>query len=230
MWGLSVLSSLIVLAGGVVHNDTVITGTVTKIIRLLLVSKRVAVRTAASWAWRAYVWSILRHFEDLDVEASQERIEVVRRIFDFLDKGVGVGVVCSLLVGSAGREDRDLRIELGLATLVEMGKRRANATEALQILDRLLQTESYVEPEGPMPGWELNKLLPLPLFDGQLAESDTKALLVLIKDQATLEVDWIPEITPLRVEECNERLDALYDVWHAAIKGHGIDEKGHAMV
>ncbi|KAG8785243.1 hypothetical protein FRC16_001982 [Serendipita sp. 398] len=110
-----------------------------------------------------------------------------------------------------------------------MGKRRANATEALQILDRLLQTESYVEPEGPMPGWELNKLLPLPLFDGQLAESDTKALLVLIKDQATLEVDWIPEITPLRVEECNERLDALYDVWHAAIKGHGIDEKGHAM-
>ncbi|KAG8830212.1 hypothetical protein FRC17_005196 [Serendipita sp. 399] len=229
MWGLTVLSSLIVLAGRVVHDDAVITGTVTKIIRLLLVSKRVAVRTAASWAWRAYVWSILRHFEDLDMDAHQKRAELIRRVFDFLDKGVGVGIVCSLLVGSAGREDRDLRIELSLATLAEMAKRRANTAEAIQILDRLLQTESFVEPEGPVPGWELNKLLPLPLFDGQLAESDTKALLVLIKDQSTLEVDWVREVTALRTEECSERLDALYDIWLASIKGHGVDDRGHAM-
>lgn len=135
--------------------------------------------------------------------------------------------MCALLVGSAGREDRDLRIDLSLTALSEMTNRRANVDEVLHVLSRLLETEKYASPEGPALGWDLNKLLPMPLFDGQLADADPKQVLVLIKQQASLDENWAEEITPLRKEECDSRLSKLYEIWHGAVRSQGIDERGH---
>lgn len=227
MWGLMVLSSLIVLSQGAFHNSKLLTGTITRIARILLASKRVAIRTAASWCWRSYLWSVMRQFDEMDVEQHDDKVELIQRVFEFLDKGVGTGLVCALLVGSAGREDRDLRIDLSLTALSEMTNRRANVDEVLHVLSRLLETEKYASPEGPALGWDLNKLLPMPLFDGQLADADPKQVLVLIKQQASLDENWAEEITPLRKEECDSRLSKLYEIWHGAVRSQGIDERGH---
>jgi hypothetical protein len=226
MWALSVLSSLIVLADGAIFKNETLTFTIIKLIRLLLASKRVGVRTAASWTWRAFCWSVMREFNELDMDRQEERSGLVKRTFDFLDKGVGVGIICALLIGSAGREDRELRLDLAIETLSEMSRRRTNTSESMAVLGRLLSTEEYEEPKGPVPGWDLNKFLPSVLFDGQLAEADAKALLLLIKQQAGLEANWADEITPLTPQECQDRLDTLFDVWLGGIKGHGLDDRG----
>ncbi|PVG04283.1 hypothetical protein CPB86DRAFT_778551 [Serendipita vermifera] len=226
MWALSVLSSLIVLADGVIFKNETLTFTIIKLIRLLLASKRVGVRTAASWTWRSFCWSIMREFNEIDADKPEERASLVKRTFDFLDKGVGVGIICALLVGSAGREDRDLRLDLAVETMSEMSRRRTNTSESMAVLSRLLATEEYEEPEGPVPGWDLNKFLPSVLFDGQLAEADAKTLLVLIKQQTSLEANWTEELSPLTPQECQDRLDSLFDVWIGGVKGHGLDDRG----
>ena len=230
MWGLMVLSSLMVLSQGSFHNSRLLTGSITRIARILLSSKRVAIRTTASWCWRAYMWSVMRQFDEMEVEQHDDKVELVQRVFEFLDKGVGTGLVCALLVGSAGRDDRDLRVDLSLAALTEMTSRRANVDEALHVLSRLLETEKYAKPEGPVLGWDLNKLLPMPLFDGQLADADTKFVHVLIKQQASLDENWPEDITPLKKEECASRLEKVYEVWNGAIRSQGIDERGHPFV
>lgn len=232
MWSLSVLSSIIVLARSSLLNNKAMCNAIVKIIRLLLVSKRVVIRTAASWGWRALAWSIMKEFEEIDdnEEDRERRSCLVQRAFDFLDKGVGVGLTCALLVGSMGREDRELRVSLSIQAIMEMSRKRVTTPDALHVLQRMLTSDKDSEPEGPTPGWDLNKLLPTPLFDGQLADADLKSVHNLTKQQATLETHWIDEIPSLTRSECQSNLEDLFDVWQTAVKSFGIDEKGFQTV
>lgn len=282
MWALTVLSAIIVLTDGCLFRPTrkpnaksgskslLIAGTgdnsapattAAKVIRILLDNKRIAIRTAASWAWRAFTWTILREFERMDEEDEtstpeddsdgekedgedeqytkhqKKRVQLVRRTFDYMDKGVGVGVICALLVGSAGREDRELRLDLSVEALLVMARRKSSTADALQVFQRLLATVDLPEHEdiegsGPTLGWDINKLLPTALFDGRLAESDSKSLLTLARDEreGAREAEWADDVTSLTRLESKERWPAFSEIWKAAVKGHGLDDKGMVVV
>lgn len=271
MWALTVLSSIIVLTDGCLFRPatkTMLTSgdgaapatLAAKVIRTLLGNKRIAIRTASSWAWRAFTWAILREFERMDdedltpesIDASErqddedeerkytkhqeERMNLLRRSFDFVDKGVGVGVICALLVGSAGREDRELRLDLAMEGLLEIAHRKSSAGDASQVLRRLMSIEGVADNDdeagGPSLGWDINKLLPTSLFDGRLVEADAKSLLLLARDEreASGEADWVDELLPLSRTEGRERWDTLCEVWMACVKAHGLDDKGTVAV
>ena len=281
MWALTVISAIIVLTDGCLFRPTYQShrkpesknslvgttgdgpgpaGTAAKIIRMMLDNKRIAIRTAASWAWRAFTWAIMSEFERLDEEdealgSEQEsegekeegedesnytkhqlqRVRLVRRAFDYMDKGVGIGVICALLIGSAGREDRELRLDLAMEAMFVMARRKTSTWDSLQVMHRILATENMPEHEeeaGPSLGWDINKFLPSALFDGRLAEADSKSLLALARDEreAARESEWVDEITPVTKAEGNDRLSGFYDIWKAAVRGHGIDDKGKVAV
>jgi hypothetical protein len=174
----------------------------------------------------------MKEFEELDYDEENPawRSSLAQRSFDFLDKNVGIGVVCALLVGSAGREDRELRVTLSIEAVTEMARKRATTPDALQILQRMLSSTIETEPEGPSPGWDLGKLLPTSLFDSQLAETDVKSATTLTKQQAASEAHWIEEIPALSHAECERNLDDFFEAWKAAVKSFGIDEKGFQTV
>ena len=270
MWALTVLSSILILTDGCLFrpssqgNLKSLLGpgdgpapatTAAKIIRILLGNKRIAIRTAASWAWRAFTWVILREFERMDEEESpedqeqdfkeqeveeerrytkyqEERMDILRRSFDFVDKGVGVGIICALLVGSVGREDREARVDLALEALLEMARRKSSAADALQVFQRLMSIEGLPDHDeeegGPSLGWDINKLLPGALFDGRLAEADSKSLLVLARDERELnrEGEWAEELMPVTRAEGREKWVAFFEIWQACLKSHGIDDNG----
>jgi hypothetical protein len=230
MWALSVFSAFVVLADRAIFKDQLTTIATAKIMRVLLTSRRVGVRTAASWGWRAFAWACLREFNELDAERQDDRVALIRRVFDFLEKGVATVVLCALMVGSDGREDRETRIDLTLEALLDIAKKRSTADEAARILNRLLSDEEFVGGKGPSIGWDLNKLLPSCLFDGSLAEADGKALHGLIENQKEIEKDWADDIPPMTQLEVQDRLEDLFEIWQCAVKGYGVDDKGYPTV
>lgn len=227
MWHLSLLAGVLVLTGEKLWHDGVTAPAVAKILRVLLGSKRVAVRTAASWGWRAFCWGALKWYENEDWE---ERVGSLRRCFDFLEKGVGVGLICALLVGTDGREDREQRVELAIEALLDLAAKRTSAEDSMSVLGALLADEEYEEPHGPSAGWDYDKLLPLGLFDGSLAESDAKGLHAITKAQIETEKAWIEDIPPLMRSEVEEHLESLFDAWAGALKSYGVDDKGYPTV
>jgi len=222
MWSLQVLSSLIILSGpALTSKQSLLFEPFMKALEILVSNKRVYLRTAASYGWRAVAWVVVTALGD-KVTLTDEEQNIWMDILSFVDKKIGVGIVCGLLCNLDKAVNRKVRRELAIITLKEMARRRNTAVEAWEILGRLL-----AGPEGSPSTesqWIVNNLVPTVLLDGGLVEQDSKVIHGLIREEQQQEAGWVQCIPPWTNEECEDAQDDLADIWLNAVKSGGIEE------
>lgn len=222
MWSLQVLSSLILLSGpALMSKQSLLFEPFMKALEILVSNKRVYVRTAASYGWRAVAWVVVTALGE-KVSLTDEEQSIWMDILSFVDKKIGVGIICGLLCNQEKAVNRKTRRELVIVTLKEMARRRSTAAEALEILGRLL-----AGPEG-IPStesqWIINGLVPTVLLDGGLVEQDSKVIHGLIREEQRQEAGWIHCIPPWTSEECEDAKDDLAEIWLNAVKSGAIED------
>jgi hypothetical protein len=221
MWSLQVLSSLILLSGpALMSKQSLLFEPFMKALEILVSNKRVYVRTAASYGWRTVAWVVVTSLGE-KVSLTDEEQGIWTDILSFVDKKIGVGIICGLLCNQDKAVNRKTRRELVVVTLKEMARRRSTAVEVWEILGRLL-----AGPEGAPPteyGWAINSLVPTVLLDGGLVEQDTKVIHGLIREEQQQETGWIQCIPPWTCEECKDAQDDLVEIWLNAVKSGGIE-------
>jgi len=221
MWGLQVLSSLILLSGpALMSRQSLLFEPFMKALEILVSNKRVYVRTAASYGWRAVAWVVLTSLGE-KTSLTEEEQSIWMDILSFVDKKIGVGIICGLLCNQDNAVNRKTRRELVIITLKEMARRRSTAAEVWEILGRLL-----AGPEGAPSTehqWVINGLVPTVLLDGGLVEQDSKVIHGLIREEQQQEVVWIQYIPPWTSEECEDAKEDFAEIWSNAVKSGGIE-------
>jgi len=221
MWSLQVLSSLILLSGpALMSKQSLLFDPFMKALEILVSNKRVYVRTAASYGWRAVAWVVVTSLGE-KVSLTDEEQGIWMDVLSFVDKKIGVGIICGLLCNQDKAVNHKTRRELVIITLKEMARRRSTAAEACEILGRLL-----AGPQGapsPEHQWVINGLVPTVLLDGGLVEQDSKLIHGLIKEEQQQEAGWVQCIPPWTSEECEEAKDDFAEIWLNAVKSGGIE-------
>lgn len=221
MWSLQVLSSFVLLSGSaLMSRQSLLFEPFMRALEILISNKRVYVRTTASYGWRAVAWVVLTSFGE-KMSLTDEEQNIWMDVLSFVDKKIGVGIICGLLCNQDKAANRKTRRELVIITLKEMARRRSTAAEVWEILGRLL-----AGPEGAASTesqWVFNGLVPTVLLDSGLVEQDSKVIHGLIREEQQQEAGWIRCIPPWTGAECEHAKDDLAEIWLNAVKSGGIE-------
>jgi hypothetical protein len=221
MWSLQVLSSLILLSGpALMSKQSLLFDPFMKALEILVSNKRVYLRTVASYGWRAVAWVVLTSLGQ-KISLTEDEQSIWMDVLSFVDKKIGVGIICGLLCNQDKAVNRSTRRELAIITLKEMARRRSTAGEVWEILGRLLAGPQETPSEEHQ--WAMNSLVPTVLLDGSLVEQDSKIIHGLIREEQQQEAGWIKYIPPWTREESEEAKDDIAEIWLNAVKSGGID-------
>jgi len=220
MRGLTVLSSLILLSGPALFSkQSLLLEPFMEALEILTSNKLVYVRTAASYGWRALAWVAVTSLGE-KVFLTDEEQSFWTDLLSFVDKKIGVGIICGLLCDQDNAVNRKTRRELVIITLKEMARHQGTAAEAGEILGRLL-----AGPKGAPSSenrWDISNLVPTVLLDGALVKQDAEGIHGVIREQQQQEAGWIHCIPPWTREECEDAKDDFAEIWSNAVKSGGI--------
>ena len=236
VWGLSVLSSLIVLMGPLLKEDKKASRAVGSLLSYSVIQKRSGTRSLGCLAWRCAVWAFLQpplpipEDEESDDERDSEE-EIQSAIDSFFvvaksipDMGTGTAFVAALLSEQYQTQDSIGRVVAILKVM--MSRSDATYTEAFSVLEQLTSVDSA-------EAWSDDKLIVSELFDitSSLFTNDTKSLGTAISSSMEC-VSGSEDIRPLSVEELSRPgvIDSLFEVWQFGLRRFNLHPKNEILV